>query len=223
MIKLYDYELSGNCYKVRQLLAWLGLSYERVLVDFYPGRAHQSPDFLDRLNPLGQLPVIEDDGYVLRDAQAILVYLATRHDAERRWYPDEAALRGEVAMWLAMAETLTRTAAVARLHQVLGYEGDLSACQHGAHQALRVIDDHLAEQATANTVWLVGSEPTLADLACFPYAALAPEGGILLDGYPTLRRWLWNFRHLPGFVGMAGLQIPNRLLTDQIVDVSDQV
>jgi len=69
MIKLYDYSLSGNCFKVRQLLAFLGVEYETSPIDFYPGFEHRGDTFL-ALNPLGQLPVIEDGDLVLRDAQA---------------------------------------------------------------------------------------------------------------------------------------------------------
>ena len=79
MITLYDYELSGNCYKLRLLLSFLKIDYKTVPVEFYPGREHKSEWFLS-INPLGQLPVIDDDGFVLRDAQAILVYLASRYD-----------------------------------------------------------------------------------------------------------------------------------------------
>ena len=79
MITLYDYELSGNCYKLRLLMSFLGIDHKTVPVDFYPGREHKSEWFL-KLNPLGQLPVIDDDGLILRDAQAILVYLASKYD-----------------------------------------------------------------------------------------------------------------------------------------------
>ena len=79
MITLYDYELSGNCYKLRLLLSFLKIEYKTVPVEFYPGQEHKSDWFL-KINPLGQLPVIDDDGFMLRDAQAILVYLASRYD-----------------------------------------------------------------------------------------------------------------------------------------------
>ncbi|WP_306878079.1 glutathione S-transferase family protein [Variovorax boronicumulans] len=207
MLKLYDYPLSGNCFKVRQMLAWLGVGYETVPVGFYPGREHKSAAFLANVNPLGRLPVIDDDGFVLRDAQAILVYLASRHDAQRRWYPDDARLRGQVAMWLATADEITRTASAARLHDALGYHHlDIDACRSGARAVFRVLDDHLAEQASAGLRWLAAEpEPTIADLACFPYVALAGEGGISLDEFPALRHWVWDFRHLPGFIGMSGI------------------
>ena len=79
MITLYDYELSGNCYKLRLLLSFLEDRIQDGSRRVYPGREHKSEWFL-RINPLGQLPVIDDDGFMLRDAQAILVYLASRYD-----------------------------------------------------------------------------------------------------------------------------------------------
>ena len=206
MIRLYDYPLSGNCFKVRQMLAWLGVDYQSVPVDFHPGREHKSAAFLAHVDPLGQLPVIDDDGFVLRDAQAILVYLASKHDTQGRWYPDDPRLRGQIAMWFATADEITRTASAARLHDVFGYAHfDIEACRRGAHAVFRLLDDHLAERASGGLQWLAGPRATVADLACFPYVSLAGEGGISLDEYPALRRWVWDFRHLPGFIGMSGI------------------
>ena len=210
MIKLYDYELSGNCYKVRQLASWLGLPLQRIAIDFHPGKQHKSADFLARVNPLGQLPVIDDDGFILRDAQAILVYLASRYDKARRWYPDDPQQRGLIHIWLATADDITRTASAARLHDTLGYEQiDIDAARSGAHAVFRMMDDHLAERQSAGLPWLAGPQASLADLACFPYVALSLDGGISLARYPALRRWVWDFRHLPGFIGMAGILVPD--------------
>lgn len=209
MITLYDYELSGNCYKVRQLATWLGLPLQRVPIDLHPGRAHRSPEFL-ALNPLGQVPVIDDGGFVLRDSQAILVYLASRYDTAQRWYPADAPQRGQVTAWLAVAEELNRTAGAARTHDTLGAQGiDVALARAGARRVFRLLDDHLAERASAGGEWLVGAEPTIADLACFPYVALAQDGGLQLDAYPALRHWVWRFRHLPGFIGMGGIMVPD--------------
>jgi glutathione S-transferase len=209
MITLHDYELSPNCYKVRQLAAFLGLALHRVPVNLHPGREHQSAAFL-ALNPLGQVPVLDDDGFVLRDSQAILVYLASRCDGAAVWYPAEARLRGQVTLWLAVAEDLNRTALAARAHDTLGCaQIDVVAARTGAHAVFRVLDDHLAERFSAGQGWLVGPAPSIADVACFPGVALAQEGGLSLDAYPALRRWVWNFRHLPGFIGMGGILVPD--------------
>lgn len=205
-MKLYDYELSGNCYKVRFLLHVLGLQYERRSVDFYPGREHKSERFLRDVNPQGQIPVLENEGVILRESQAILVYLASRYDKDRIWYPDDPLQRGQIQLWLATAEELTRTASAARSHDALAYANiDIDACRAGAHSVMRVLDDHLAERQATGHKWLVGSLPTVADVACFPYVALAPEGGVALDEYPALRQWLWHFRSQPRFIGMAGI------------------
>ena len=138
MITLYDYELSGNCYKIRLFLSMIGVEARLHTVDFYPGREHKSPWFL-KLNPLGQLPVIDDDGLVLRDAQAILVYLARKYDATGRWYPvDNAAMLGQIGMWLSFADAITGTASAARLHDGLFYDLDIEAARAGAHRLFRI-------------------------------------------------------------------------------------
>lgn len=209
-MKLYDYELSGNCYKVRYLLHALDLPCEKVAINFFPGREHRSAWFVDTINPRGQIPVLEDhDGVLLRDAQAILVYLASAHDARRQWYPDDARVRGDVQLWLGVADEITRSAGAARLHEGFGFEAiDAHACRLAAHALFRLIDDHLADRLATGRRWLAADHVTIADLACFPYVALAPEGGIVLDEYPALRQWLWDFRHQPGFIAMPGILSP---------------
>ncbi|PZO14097.1 MAG: glutathione S-transferase [Burkholderiales bacterium] len=204
MIKLYNDELSGNCYKLRLFMSLIGLPYERVPVNFYPGREHKDEAFL-RINSFGQLPVVDDEGYVLRDAQAILVYLATRHDPTQRWFPSDAQVRGRVALWLSVAEDITRSASAARLHDTFAYPFDIKACRDTAHTLFAHIEDHLADGEIEGRGWLADNTPTIADVACFPYVALAPEGGIMLAHYPALRRWIQRVKALPNFIGMPGI------------------
>jgi glutathione S-transferase len=204
-LKLYDYVLSGNCYKVRLLANVLALSYESILVDFYPGRQHRSPAFL-QINPLGQLPVIDDGGVVLRDAQAILFYLANRYDTSQTWWPARDPIKaGQVQQWLAFADQITATASAARLHDVLGYQLDVDAARAGAQKLFRVLDDHLTEQEFEGLSWIVGDRPTIADLACFPYTALAGDAAIDLTSYRAIERWLRRVMDLPRFVPMPGI------------------
>ncbi|MER9435274.1 glutathione S-transferase [Mesorhizobium sp. M0618] len=206
MITLYDYELSGNCYKLRLLMSFLGIDYKTVPVDFYPGREHKSECFL-RLNPLGQLPVLEDDGLVLRDAQAILVYLAAKFDPSKSWYPlDNPALLGEISQWLAFADGITGTASAARLHDSLFYDFDIDAARAGAHRLFRILDEHLwfGEQQGRNWICSAG-QPTIADIACFPYVILSEEGGIPRQDYPAIRRWCDRVKRIKGFTVMSGV------------------
>jgi glutathione S-transferase len=206
MITLYDYELSGNCYKARLLLAFLGLSYSRHPIDFYPGRKHKSSWFL-ALNPLGQLPVLDDDGYVLQDAQAILVYLASRYDASGLWYPrSDPRLLGAMTKWLVFADAVTATASLARLHDGMFYAADIETCRSGAHRLFRVLDQHLWFAERRGGRWLCeGVHPTVADIAVFPYVQLSEEGGIPRRDYPAIRRWADRMRSLPGFTVMPGI------------------
>lgn len=207
MIRLYDFVLSGSCYKVRLFLSLLGQDYETVPVGFYPAKEHKKPDFL-QLNPLGQLPVLRDGDLVLRDAQAILVYLASKYDPGGSWYPDDAAARGRVAMWLSFAGGELMTASAARLHDVLNYPFDVASLREQARQAFVVLDDHLAEQELRDCPWVAGPEPTVADIACFPYVALSNDGGIARDEYPAIERWLARVMALPGFIDMPGILTP---------------
>lgn len=206
MIKLYDYELSGNCYKLRLMMSILGIEYETVPVDFYPGVEHKSPWFL-KLNPLGQLPVLDDDGLVLRDAQAILVYLAEKYDGSGEWYPrGDAARVGEVNQWLAFADGITATSSAARLHEGLFYDFDIDACRKGAHRLFRILDEHLWFAEKQGQDWICrGDHPTVADIACFPYIMLSEEGGISRQDYPAIRRWCDRVKRVQGFIVMSGI------------------
>ena len=206
MIKLYDYLLSVNCYKQRLLLSILDVVYERVDIDFYPGWEHKGVDF-KKINPLGHIPVIDDDGYVLWDAHAILVYLASKYDRSGTWYPTSDPQRlGEVASWLLFAEGTTNTASAARLHVNLDYDFDLEACQAGAHRLFRVLDEHLWLREQEGLEWVAsGPSPTIADIALFPDVALSEEGGISRLDYPALRRWTARVQRLEGFIDMPGI------------------
>lgn len=206
MITLYDYELSGNCYKLRLLMNFLKIQYKRVAVEFYPGQEHKSDWFL-KLNPLGQLPVIDDEGFVLRDAQAILVYLASRYDPRDLWYPRGAPiLLGEIGQWLAFADGITTTASAARLHDGLFYDIDVAAARAGAHRLFRILDEHLWFREHERCDWICSAaHPTIADIACFPYVMLSDEGGISRQDYPAIRRWSDRFKRVSGFIVMPGI------------------
>jgi glutathione S-transferase len=213
VITLFDYELSGNCYKVRLLLALLGISYSCRPVDFYPGREHKQPWFL-ALNPLGQLPVLEDEGFVLHDSQAILVYLASRYDESGLWYPrGEAALLGTLTEWLMFADAIANTAAAARLHDGMFYEFDVEQCRLGAQRLFRILDERLWFSERGAAGWICeGTQPTIADIAVFPYVQLSEEGGIAHRDYPAIRRWLDRVKLLPGFIPMPGIIPPPGIL-----------
>lgn len=198
MPKLYDLELSGNCYKVRLLSALLGVPLTVVPVDFLDG-AHKRSPLID-LNPFGEIPIFLDGEFVLRDSQAILVYIARKWGGED-WFPTDAARMAEVVQWLMVAENeIARGPNDARLHDKFGYKLDVAAARDKAARILGLLEAHLAQRE-----WLSGNRPTVADIACMPYIALSHEGGISLAPYPAVQAWVGRIKALPGFVGMPAL------------------
>ncbi len=206
MIKLYDYVLSVNCYKQRLMMSILDVEYESVPIDFFPGWEHKSEEFR-KINPLGHIPVINDNGFVLRDAHAILIYLAAKYDPTKQWYPvNDAKLLGETSQWLLFAEGTTNTASAARLCVNLGYPFDLEACQKGAHKLFAVLDEHLWFREREGLDWVCSAtHPTVADIALFPDVILSEEGGISRLNYPALRRWTDRVKRIEGFEVMPGI------------------
>ncbi|MBN9602058.1 MAG: glutathione S-transferase family protein [Afipia felis] len=206
MITLYDYALSGNCFKVRYLLKALHLEFSKQPVDFYPGFEHRSDKFL-KLNPLGQLPVLDDAGLIIRDAQAILVHLAAQYDPSFKWYPlNRPSILGQIQIWLAFADSLTSTISASRLHDAMFFTLDADGARRGADRLLRVMDEHLWFSEQSGHKWLCeGADPTIADVACFPYVALSEEGGVSLEKFPAIVRWCDRFMSLDDFEPMAGM------------------
>ena len=197
-MKLYDLELSGNCYKVRLFAALAKIPLEMVPVDFMGGEHKRQP--LTNLNPWGELPILEDGKVVLRDSQAILVYLAAQYGDEN-WLPRDATGLGEVMQWLSTsANELQNGPCAARLADKFGYAIDKANTLERAARILPLIEAHLAAHQ-----WLALGRPTIADCAVMPYVALAPEGGISLEAYPNIRQWIARIKALPGFIPMPGI------------------
>jgi len=202
-IKFYNFPKSGHAHRVELMLSLLNLPTELVSVDLAKG-AHKQPDFL-ALNPFGQVPVIDDNGTVIADSNAILVYLAKTYD-EGRWLPEEPVAAARVQRWLSMAAgPLAYGPAAARLVTVFGASFNTEEVIARAHTLLNVMDSELARSP-----YLAGSEPTIADIANYSYIAHAPEGNVSLQPYPNVRAWLTRIESLPRFVPMprtaVGLQ-----------------
>ncbi|WEL54459.1 glutathione S-transferase [Pseudomonas kermanshahensis] len=202
-IKLYNFPKSGHAHRIELMLSLLNLPTELVFVDLAKGE-HKQPAFL-ALNPFGQVPVIDDNGTVIADSNAILVYLAKKYD-NGTWLPEEPEAAARVQRWLSVAAgPLAFGPAAARLVTVFGAAFNTDEVIGRAHTLLKVIDAELAKAP-----FLTGSEPTIADVANYSYIAHAPEGNVSLEPYANVRSWLARIEALPGFVPMprtaTGLQ-----------------
>lgn len=197
-MKLYDLSLSGNCYKVRLLAALAGIPLDIVAVDFLAGE-HKRPPLID-LNPWGEIPILEDGEVVLRDSQAILVYLARRYAGEA-WLPSDAIGMATVMQWLSTsANEIQNGPGAARLVDKFGYKLDKADTLRRSARILPLIDAHLSRHD-----WLALGRPTIADCAVFPYVALAPEGSISLADFPNIQQWIARIKALPRFLPMPGI------------------
>jgi len=201
MIKLYRYALSGHAHRVELFLSLLGLPFKTIDVDLRQG-AQRRPEFL-ALNAFGQVPVIDDDGQVIADSNAILTYLALRY-GDAAWLPRDAVGAAQVQRWLsAAAGPLAFGAARARAILLFGTTLDPQPPIKLAHTLFGVIEQTL----TAGGPFITGAAPTIADIALYSYTARAPEGNVSLTDYPALRAWLQRVEALPGFVPMPASPI----------------
>ncbi|QQA42162.1 glutathione S-transferase family protein [Pelagovum pacificum] len=208
---LHDWVLSPNCYKVRLMAALTGQPLEQRAVNFYPGREHLSSEYL-ALNPAGTLPILQDGDLTLTESGAMLAYLADKADG---WMGDgSAATTARIQQWLAFAERLTRTAGVARAIDMLDQGGSLAEAQAAGRTCLRELEEHLTERRIDGGIFLTGDTATIADIACFPHVMLAPDGGLRLDPYPSIRLWTRAVRALPGFVEMPGIHRLHELMPE---------
>ncbi|ARU87612.1 glutathione S-transferase family protein [Pseudomonas sp. M30-35] len=192
-MKLYDLDASGNCYKVRLLASLANIELEVVAVDFLNG-AHKKAPLLD-LNPLGELPILEDGTQIIRDSQAILVYLAGVYGG-LAWWPAHAQGQAEIVQWLSFAANeVGHSLCAARLVQKFGVELDKSAALEKSKVTLSLLDKHLEHND-----WLAIGRPSIADCAVYPYVVLAPEGGVDLTPYTHIARWMSRVEALPGYL-----------------------
>lgn len=180
------------------MLSLLDVDYKDVIVNL-PGGEHKSPEFL-AINPLGQVPALKDGDVVLRDSLAILVYLATQYDSSRQWLPESAAESAKVQQWLSTAAIELRDGpAMLRAMVLFGSPGDREAIE----QKLSGVLEQLFEPRLSNNDWLVGEQPTIADIACYPYLARASEGNFDLTPFTAVTSWIERLEALPKFVPMG--------------------
>jgi glutathione S-transferase len=193
---LYDSPVSGNCYKVRLLLAHLGLPYERRGVDVVD-RSNR-PELLGGLNPALRVPtLVLDDGRPLAESGAILWFFGEG----TRFVPSDPYERAQVLQWM-FFEQYDHEPAIAVARFWLAYSGRpeefadrLPERTAAGHRALAAMERQLDGRA-----YLVGDALTLADIALYAYTHVAHEGGFELERYPAIRAWLERVAAEPGHV-----------------------
>jgi glutathione S-transferase len=194
---LYDSPVSGNCYKVRLLLAHLGLPYERRRVDVVD-RSNR-PELLGGLNPALRVPtLVLDDGRPLAESGAILWYFAEG----TRFVPADPYERAQVLQWM-FFEQYDHEPSIAVVRFWVAFSGRpeafadrLDERMAAGYRALAAMEGHLA----AGREYFVGSASSLADIVLYAYTHVAPEGGFDLGAYPAIRAWIDRVAAMPGHV-----------------------
>lgn len=194
-LRLHDYAASGNCYKVRLLLAQLGRDYERVPVDIFAGDTLS--DEFGRLNPARETPVLEADGAdPLPESNAILLHLAEGSD----FLPDDPAERAQTLRWLfwEQSEVVPGLAGL-RFRLMTGRlapdSPGMERRRAGGKGVLAVLEDHLRERE-----FMVGERYSVADISLYAYVSVASEAGFDLGRQPAISAWLKRVESTPGFM-----------------------
>lgn len=210
MITLYEHPYSGNSHKIRLLLSFLKIDYKSVIVDLAKQAQKEEP-FLS-LNSRAEVPVLTDTNgdVILRDSMAILVYLAKKYDNNRYWLPVDLENECAVLEWLAFSASWIQfgvfSARAAVAFGGLGngmpqeFPADPEEAQIRGKKSLNILEETLRKQN-----WLVGDHASIADIACFPYIAMAPMGNISLEPYQATRNWIDRFKTIPNYQSMPGL------------------
>jgi len=193
-ITLHGSEISGHTHRVELMLRMLDLQYRFVSC---PPQTRQTAEFLS-MNPLGQVPVLQDGDVTLADSNAILVFLAKRYGVGKGWLPEDAVSAALVQRWLSIAAgEIAAGPNLARLIRIRGMAADYARAVAIAERILRYMNQHLERRT-----YLAAAHPTIADLACYSYVAMAGEGDISLEAYPAVRAWLRRVETVPGFKAM---------------------
>jgi glutathione S-transferase len=196
---LYDSSVSGNCYKVRLLLAYLGIAYERRELSVVD-RSNRD-EVLGDLNPAQRVPtLILDDGRPLGESGAILWYFGEGTD----FVPEDRYERAQVLQWM-FFEQYDHEPAIAVVRFWLSYSGRAEEFAErveertaAGHRALAAMERHLEGRE-----FLVGNGLTLADIALYAYTHVAHEGGFDLERYPAIRAWLARVAATPNHVAIG--------------------
>jgi glutathione S-transferase len=197
---LYNSPISGNCYKVRLLLAHLGIPYQRRDLDVVD--RSDRPDVLGGLNPDLRVPtLVLDDGRPLAESGAILWYFGEG----TRFVPDDSYARAKVLQWM-FFEQYSHEPALAVVRFLVAYSGradshreTIEARTKQGYRALDAMEEHL----DGSDGYIVGDALTLADIALYAYTHVAHEGGFSLDRYPAIRVWLDRVAAEPGHVPIS--------------------
>ncbi len=201
-ITLYRHPISGHCHKVELMLSLLNIPFETIDIDLMSGE-HKKETYL-KINAAGQVPAINDNGFILADSNAIIVYLVQKYANDDTWLPTSAEQSAQVQRWLSIAAgEIAYGPCAARVKTLFNIKDGYEDAKQRAEQLLPLMEITLTEHN-----YLAGQAITIADIAAYSYIAHAPEGGIKLEPYSSVMAWINRIEDEPRFVGMMRSPLP---------------
>ncbi len=198
VLELYGNLSSGNVYKVRLLLARLGIPHQRI--DVAQTRGEPVSEAFRAINPIGKVPAVRlDDGRVLSESGAILFYLAQ----DTALWPGDRWQQTQALRWM-FFEQYSHEPVVAVNRYLLHYSGEairhrdrIAENDRKGQVALEAMERHLADHD-----WFAPAACSIADIALYAYTHIADEGGFDLAPCPAIRAWLARVADQPGHITM---------------------
>ena len=198
LIKLYDHELSGNCYKVRLLLSQLPKEYEAIKIDVFKGQNKEV--FFKNINPAMKIPVIDDSGVIVNESNAILLYLSEKYN--KNFLLDSVESRAKIYSWLLLNKTsvdpfLAKSRAIKKFFPEDKQDNnELKMLQKEGNKSLLIIDEYLKDNDFLSDGY------SIADISMYPYIKLSYEGEIFLDKYKNILEWIKRVEEIKDFIPM---------------------
>ena len=198
MLKLYQSQPSGNCYKIRLLLTQLDIPFEKIEIDIFQ-KESRTPEFLKK-NLNGRVPVVEtESGQFLPESNAVLFYLSEGTP----FFPEDRFERAQVMQWLFFEQyshepyIATSRYWISLLGKPEEYREQLEQKREPGYAALQVMERHLS-----NCEFFVGDRYSIADIALFAYTHVADEGGFDLSGFPNILAWIDRIKAQPKYISI---------------------
>ena len=198
MIKLYDNPLSGNCFKVKLLLVQSKIPFESIIIDVFKGESRKPP-FLD-INNAGKIPAIDDNGFILNESNAILLYLAEKYN--KNLLSENLDERGKIYSWILYNKTsvdpnLAKARAIKKFFPSDKQNSkELEFLQKEGIKSLELIDKHLS----GNDFFV--NNYSVVDIAMYPYIKLSYEGGIDIDIFKNIALWMNRVENTREFINI---------------------
>lgn len=198
MYKLFNFQSSGNCYKIRLLLNQLGIEYESISVDILKGES-RTKDFL-KINPNGRVPVLQVGDKYLPESNAAIWYLAEKS----KLIPSDRFERAQVLQWM-FFEQYSHEPYIATVRYWVSIlkdkSGKLSQIEQRmplGYAALNAMETHLQEHD-----FFAGNLYSIADIALYAYTHVAEEGEFDLAPYNNIKRWFNRVESQSGYVPIS--------------------